>query len=230
MASSYRVKEAFYTLQGEGAQAGRPSVFCRFSKCNLWNGKDTGRMAAVCQFCDTDFVGTDGQNGGRYGIDELVSLLTSLWPDMSRGKPYVVCTGGEPALQLDQALVDQLHQAGFEIAIETNGTLALPDGIDWVCLSPKGDSDLVITECDELKLVFPQPDARPERFNAIRASHRYLQPLDSTAIRSSVHQPALIDVFELDSATSTTEQAVAYCMDNPEWKISLQTHKWMGID
>lgn len=227
--STYRVKEAFYTLQGEGAQSGRPSVFCRFSKCNLWNGKDGSRMAAVCRFCDTDFIGTDGQNGGRYSADELIELLTSLWPDMSKGKPYVVCTGGEPALQLDAELVGRLHDAGFEIAIETNGTLPLPEGIDWICLSPKGDSELVIDECDELKLVYPQPEASPKQFDHIKATHRYLQPMDMTAVRQSSEQQQLIQVFG-DSQQSTTELAVAYCMANPEWKISLQTHKWMGID
>ncbi|WP_221798990.1 7-carboxy-7-deazaguanine synthase [Oceanobacter mangrovi] len=231
MSALYKVKEAFYTLQGEGAQSGRPAVFCRFSKCNLWNGKESGREAAVCKFCDTDFIGTDGQNGGSYSARELISLLTSLWPDMSQGKPYVVCTGGEPALQLDETLVQQLHQAGFEIAVETNGTLPLPAGIDWICLSPKGTSNIVLQRCNELKLVFPQPDNQPDDFLNIEADHRYLQPIDEQAVRTTADSTSLIQLFQLDQQqASPTAQTVAYCLANPVWKISLQTHKWMGID
>lgn len=215
----YKVKEIFYSLQGEGAHTGRPAVFCRFSKCNLWNGREDSRASAICHFCDTDFVGTDGQNGGSYTLKELASLISSFWPTPRQGQPYVICTGGEPALQLDQALVDEFHKIGFEVAIETNGTLPLPDGIDWICLSPKGLSTVILTHCNELKLVYPQTDAMPEQFTAIRAEHRYLQPmapLDNSLIASE--------------SQNLIHQTVAYCLANPGWKLSLQTHKWLGID
>ena len=169
----YRVKEAFYTLQGEGAQAGRAAVFCRFSKCNLWTGREKDRAGAVCNFCDTDFVGTDGQNGGRFETAEaLARHIRNLWPD-APGKPYVVCTGGEPLLQLDAPLIEAFHREGFEVGVETNGTLPAPEGIDWLCVSPKADAPVVIEACDELKLVYPQPLAMPERFLGIRASHYF---------------------------------------------------------
>jgi 7-carboxy-7-deazaguanine synthase len=215
----YRVKEIFYSLQGEGAQTGRPAVFCRFSKCNLWNGREDSRESAICHFCDTDFVGTDGQNGGTYTMKELVAVINGFWPTPRQGKPYVICTGGEPALQLDQALVDEFHKTGFEVAIETNGTLPLPDGIDWICLSPKGRSTVILTHCNELKLVYPQTDAMPEQFAAISAEHRYLQPmapLDHSLITSE--------------SQNLVRQTIAYCLANPCWKLSLQTHKWLGID
>ncbi|MFK4753916.1 7-carboxy-7-deazaguanine synthase [Oceanobacter antarcticus] len=223
----YRVKEAFYTLQGEGTHAGRPAVFCRFSKCNLWNGKEDGRAAATCQFCDTDFVGTDGQNGGRYSKDELCSLLRDLWPN-SDVSPFIVCTGGEPALQLDGTLVEAMHKRGFEIAIETNGTLPLPEGIDWICLSPKENSDVILQQCHELKLVYPQPGAMPDQFRHIEATHRYLQPMDMTAIRQSPAREH-IPLFTPQD-TDPVQAAVHYCLANPEWKLSVQTHKWIGID
>lgn len=220
----YRIKEMFYTLQGEGAQGGRPAVFCRFSKCNLWNGRESGRQAAICQFCDTDFIGTDGQNGGLYTAEELIALAQQLWPGMDKGEPYIVCTGGEPLLQLDAPLIQQFHDAGFSIAIETNGTLPVPDGIDWICLSPKGAAEVVVEHCHELKLVYPQADAQPERFNSIQAEHRYLQPMDTAALIASdqiaaEHIPA-----------NTTRQTLEYCLAHPQWKLSLQTHKWIGID
>lgn len=170
----YRVKEAFYTLQGEGAQAGRAAVFCRFSKCNLWTGREKDRATAVCDFCDTDFVGTDGQNGGVFATPEaLAAHVAGLWPT-APGKPYVVCTGGEPLLQLDAPLIEALHQAGFEIGVETNGTLPAPAGIDWLCVSPKADAPVVVKRCNELKLVFPQPKAMPERFLHIQADHFFV--------------------------------------------------------
>ena len=233
---TYRVKEVFYTLQGEGAQAGRPAVFCRFAKCNLWNGREDSRTAAVCQFCDTDFIGTDGHLGGEYSAAELVEVIASQWPGETiegsghaiQGKPYVVCTGGEPALQLDAALIEALHKAGFEIAIETNGTLPLPDGIDWICLSPKGDSELAVIECDELKLVYPQADAMPERFDYITADHYYLQPMAD-------YEPVVIASDKLAGAkeglsVTNTRKTVNYCMKHPKWKLSLQTHKLLGIE
>lgn len=226
--SSYRIKEAFYTLQGEGAQTGRPSVFCRFSKCNLWNGRENGRASAVCDFCDTDFTGTDGQNGGQYSTVDLIELLISLWPDMSMGDPYVVCTGGEPLLQLDEALITALHGAGFAIGVETNGTLPAPAGIDWLCVSPKGASEIEIAECDELKLVYPQPQAMPERFAGIKAAHRYLQPMADyrpAILASDPHQAA-----QEGLSAANTRAAVAYCLQHPQWKLSLQTHKFLGID
>ncbi len=224
----YRVKEAFYTLQGEGAQAGRPSVFCRFSKCNLWNGREDSRDQAICNFCDTDFIGTDGQNGGRYEQQELIDLLTSLWPDTSKGRPYVVCTGGEPLLQLDEALIVAMHAAGFEVGVETNGTMAVPSGIDWLCVSPKGQSEIVVDHCNELKLVYPQSDAMPERFSALKADHRYLQPMADfrPVILASDSHAAAREGLSADN----TRAAVEFCLKNPEWKLSLQTHKLLGID
>ncbi|QQD21984.1 7-carboxy-7-deazaguanine synthase [Venatoribacter cucullus] len=227
-AKTYRVKEAFYTLQGEGAQAGRPAVFCRFSKCNLWNGREDSRAGAICDFCDTDFIGTDGQNGGQYSGTELTALIISLWPDLSAGEPYVVCTGGEPLLQLDEPLIEQLHSAGFSIGVETNGTLPAPAGIDWLCVSPKGASEVVLTECDELKLVYPQTEAPPERFSTFRARHYYLQPLAD-------YRPQLLTSDRIQAANdglsrNNTAAAVAYCLAHPQWKLSLQTHKLLGID
>ncbi|MGB1091539.1 MAG: 7-carboxy-7-deazaguanine synthase [Oceanobacter sp.] len=230
---TYRLKEMFYTLQGEGAQAGRASVFIRFAKCNLWNGKESGRKTAVCRFCDTDFVGVDGQNGGIYSLSELAKKAMLLWPDVSVGKPYIVCTGGEPLLQLDSELIKAFHDAGFEVAIETNGTLPVPDEVDWVCLSPKANAEVVINRCDELKLVYPQPLAMPERFSSIQAQHRYLQPMDMgfqlIATDSNSEAPDSNPSIE-EKNREVTRAAVEYCMSHPEWKLSLQTHKWIGID
>jgi 7-carboxy-7-deazaguanine synthase len=211
---SYAVKEIFYTLQGEGAQAGRPAVFCRFAGCNLWSGREADRESAVCRFCDTDFVGTDGTGGGRFpDAAALAAAVASQWPAGAGGRPYVVCTGGEPLLQLDPPLIDALHAAGFEIAIETNGTKPVPDGIDWVCVSPKAGSQLVVERGNELKLVFPQvePEARPENFLNLRFDNFFLQPMDGP------------DRIENLQAT------IAYCLANPTWRLSLQTHKIMGI-
>ncbi len=209
----YSVKEIFYTLQGEGAQSGRASVFCRFTGCNLWSGREQDRSGSICDFCDTDFVGTDGQNGGKFDDAEtLAARIDSFWPENSDGQRYVVCTGGEPALQLDPPLIAALHARGFEIAIETNGTKPLPPGIDWVCVSPKGSSEVIITEGDELKLVYPQSEAQPERFAQLNFRHFYLQPLDSPL------------------QANHTRRCIDYCMAHPQWKLSLQTHKLLGID
>ena len=218
----YRVKEAFYTLQGEGAQAGRAAVFCRFSKCNLWTGREKDRATAVCDFCDTDFVGTDGQNGGRFETAEaLAEHVRRLWPENAGGAPYVVCTGGEPLLQLDEALIAAFHAAGFEVGVETNGTLPAPAGIDWLCVSPKADAALVITECDELKLVYPQPLAPPERFQDVRARHYFLSPMASPSAPGHGDDPVKV---------SNTRRATDYCLAHPRWRLTLQMHKIIGID
>ncbi len=207
---TYFIKEIFYTLQGEGAHAGRPAVFCRFSRCNLWTGLERDRHRAVCQFCDTDFVGVDGEGGGKYvGAEALAEAVARRWP--GGGRPFVVCTGGEPLLQLDEAAVDALHDRGFEIAVETNGTQRPPRGLDWVCVSPKAGADLVITSGDELKLVFPQPGALPESFESLDFRSFRLQPLDDQRVEDN------------------TARAVAYCMSNPQWSLSLQTHKYLRI-
>jgi 7-carboxy-7-deazaguanine synthase len=209
---SYAVKEIFYTLQGEGAQTGRPAVFCRFSGCNLWSGREADRASAVCQFCDTDFVGIDGPGGGRFAdAAALASAVAAQWPAGAGGRPYVVCTGGEPLLQLDAPLIDALHAAGFEIAIETNGTKPVPAGIDWVCVSPKAGSELVVERGNELKLVFPQAGAEPEKFLDLRFDNFYLQPMDGP------------------ERAATLKATIAYCLANPAWRLSLQTHKIMGI-
>lgn len=215
----YSVKEMFYSLQGEGLQTGRPSIFVRFAGCNLWSGREQDRATAVCDFCDTDFVGVDGQHGGKFAtVDELCKAILALWPARSI-TPYIIFTGGEPALQLDQPLVDKLHELGCEIGIESNGTRPLPSGIDWVCISPKGDSEVIITECDELKLVFPQPKAMPERFEHIQAKVRFLSPLN----------PPDAEMLIL-STQETVKQALQYCLDHPQWRLSLQTHKLLNID
>ena len=211
----YLVKEVFYTLQGEGAQAGRPAVFCRFSGCNLWTGRERHRAQAVCQFCDTDFVGTDGVGGGRFAsAGDLAAAVRSAWAGSWHGRPYVVCTGGEPLLQLDASLVDALHGAGFEVGVETNGTRPRVDGLDWVCVSPKAGAQLVLTSGDELKLVFPQPDLMPsevERIPGLAFDHLFLQPMDGPSVAQN------------------TKLAVEYCLAHPQWRLSLQTHKVLGI-
>jgi len=209
----YTVYEIFYTLQGEGAQSGRAAVFCRFSGCNLWSGREQDRSGAICDFCDTEFVGTGGRLGGKYrDAAQLADRIASLWPRNSSGTPYVVCTGGEPALQVDEALVDALHARGFEIAIETNGTRPLPRGIDWICVSPKAGTELVITRGNELKLVYPQPLAAPTRFESLAFEHFFLQPMDGP------------------QQSSHTRRCIEYCMEHPQWRLSLQTHKMIGID
>ncbi|WP_283789906.1 7-carboxy-7-deazaguanine synthase [Bermanella sp. WJH001] len=217
-ADSFKVKEAFYTLQGEGARAGRASVFIRFSKCNLWNGKESGREAALCQFCDTDITGTDGENGGIYSQAQLMQLALDLWPQNKPGKPYVVFTGGEPALQLTESLVKEFQQNNFECAVESNGTLALPKNLDWVCISPKGTSKVIIEQCNELKLVYPQTDLKPEDVMHIKAEYYYLSPMADYG----VHNSGMIIRENMTAATQ-------FCMENPIWRMSLQTHKLLGI-
>ncbi len=210
---SYSVNEIFYTLQGEGAQAGRAAVFCRFAGCNLWSGREADRAGAICTFCDTDFYGVDGPGGGKFAsAEELAAAIAEMWPrDSGAERRFVVCTGGEPLLQLDAELIEALHVRGFEIAVETNGTIAAPAGLDWVCVSPKAGAKLAQREGDELKLVFPQADAQPERFEGLEFRHFFLQPMDGP-------ERAL-----------NTELALRYCMEHPRWRLSLQTHKILGI-
>ena len=209
---SYAVKEIFYTLQGEGANTGRPAVFCRFAGCNLWSGHERDRATAVCRFCDTDFVGTDGPAGGRFAsAGALAKAVAAAWPQTESGVRFVVCTGGEPLLQLDAALVAALHAEGFEIAIETNGTQPGLDGIDWVCVSPKAGAELVLQRGDELKLIFPQPGLDPARFEHLPFSHFFVQPMDGP------------------DRLRNTELAIRYCLEHPRWRLSLQTHKLLGI-
>ncbi|MBA3919926.1 MAG: 7-carboxy-7-deazaguanine synthase [Gemmatimonas sp.] len=210
---AYTVKECFYTLQGEGVNAGRAAVFCRFAGCNLWTGREADRASAVCTFCDTDFVGV-GPDGGKFATAEaLAAFVKSRWPaDAPAGvRPFVVCTGGEPLLQLDTAAVDALHAAGFEVAVETNGTQPAPPGLDWICVSPKADAPLVLTTGHELKLVYPQAKAQPERFTCLDFQHFLLQPMDGP-----------------DQAANT-RAALAYCLAHPQWRLSVQTHKTLGI-
>ena len=208
---SYAVKEVFLTLQGEGGQAGRRAVFCRFAGCNLWSGREADRASAVCRFCDTDFVGMDGPGGGRFDTAQaLARAVADCWGEQREGR-LVVCTGGEPLLQLDAALIDALHAEGFSIAVETNGTLPAPAGIDWICVSPKADAPLAQTRGQELKLVFPQAGVDPARFEGLDFERFYLQPMDSPAREAN------------------TRAAVAYCLSHPRWRLSLQTHKYIGI-
>jgi 7-carboxy-7-deazaguanine synthase (Cx14CxxC type) len=215
---SYAVKEIFYTLQGEGAQAGRAAVFCRFAGCNLWSGREADRAAAVCKFCDTEFVGVDGPGGGSFETaEELATAIEEKWPAESRqndfglGKRFVVCTGGEPLLQLDAQLIAALHRRGFEIAVETNGTIAAPDGVNWLCVSPKAGAELLQKSGDELKLVYPQAGAEPAEFELLSFRHFFLQPMDGP------------------EREANTGLALRYCLDHPQWRLSLQTHKFLGI-
>lgn len=212
---SYAVKEIFLTLQGEGAHAGRVAVFCRFSGCNLWTGREQDRAAAVCRFCDTDFVGTDGTLGGRYAsADDLAAAIAAQWQGprgLSDQHRYTVLTGGEPLLQVDAALIDALHARGFTIAIETNGTIAPPPGLDWICVSPKAGSQLMIRKGHELKLVYPQAENTPEDFAGLEFERFSLQPMDGPDIAQS------------------TRAAIAYCLAHPQWQLSVQTHKSLGI-
>ena len=208
---SYAVKEIFLTLQGEGAHAGRAAVFCRFSGCNLWSGREQDRAAATCRFCDTDFVGTDGTLGGRYAsADELAEMIAGQWTGDDTNR-YVVLTGGEPLLQVDEPLVAALHARGFSIALETNGTLPVPPGVDWICVSPKADAPVVQTTGHELKLVYPQEKARPERFEHLDFERFLLQPMDGP------------------DREANTRAAIDYCLSHPRWRLSVQTHKYLGI-
>jgi len=221
----YRVKEMFYSLQGEGAQTGRASVFCRFTKCNLWTGREKDRANAVCNFCDTDFIGTDGQNGGEFNsAEDLADAVSQLWAGEdsanSKIKPYVIFTGGEPLLQLDEPLISAMHQLGFEVGVESNGTRPAPEGLDWLCISPKADAEVVITQCDEVKLVYPQALAPPERFKDIEASYYFLSPMADHAVitgRDELKQ-------------SNMRLATDYCLKHPQWRLTLQMHKILGID
>jgi 7-carboxy-7-deazaguanine synthase (Cx14CxxC type) len=214
---SYSVKEIFYTLQGEGAQAGRAAVFCRFSGCNLWSGRENDRAAAICKFCDTDFVGIDGHGGGKFETaDELAAAIEGKWPANSAlGRRFVVCTGGEPLLQLDASLIAALHRRHFEIAVETNGTIAAPDGLNWLCVSPKAGATLTQRTGDELKLVYPQTgpqtEAQPADFELLSFRHFFLQPMDGP------------------DREANTKLALQYCLDHPQWRLSLQTHKILNI-
>lgn len=206
---TYSVKELFYTLQGEGAQTGRPAVFCRFSGCNLWSGLEKDRSTAKCNFCDTDFIGTNGENGGKYkNAEDLASKAATLWP--GGGKPYIVCTGGEPLLQLDLPLIKAFHEHGFEVAVETNGTIKAPKELDWVCVSPKIMDDLVQATGDELKLVYPQDHITPDMVENLKFDNYFLQPKDEMG---KDHVNSVVD----------------YCRNNPKWRLSLQTHKVIGI-
>ncbi|ANO51264.1 7-carboxy-7-deazaguanine synthase [Woeseia oceani] len=211
---TYSVKELFFTLQGEGAHAGRAAVFLRFAGCNLWSGREKDRERAVCRFCDTDFVGTDGEGGGKFvDADTLGDAVMRCWPTDAGGQRYVVCTGGEPMLQLDVAAIDALHARGFEVGVETNGTLPVPKQVDWICVSPKAGATVVQTRGNELKLVYPQAElsAQPDQFEKMAFEHFYLQPMDSP------------------ERAANTRLATEYCLRNPRWKLSLQTHKIIGI-
>ena len=217
---TYSVKEAYLTLQGEGAQTGRAAVFLRFSGCNLWSGREADRASAVCQFCDTDFVGTDGPGGGKFeSAHALAAHVRGIWQEQtaggasagSGGTPYVICTGGEPLLQLDERAIDALHAAGFEVGVETNGTLRAPEKLDWICVSPKADAALKQRSGNELKLVYPQKLAQPESFTGLDFDHFFLQPMDS------------------DQTAENIAAAAAYCMKYPQWRLSLQTHKLIGL-
>jgi len=210
---SYAVKEIYYTLQGEGAQTGRPAVFCRFAGCNLWSGRTQNRASAICKFCDTDFVGTDGLGGGNFAsAAALAAAIERKWPaGAAPGKRFVVCTGGEPLLQLDAHLIDALHACNFEIAIETNGTLEAPAGLDWICVSPKAGAPFRQRNGDELKLIYPQPGAEPEAYESLPFRNFFLQPMDGP------------------DREANTQAAMRYCLDHPRWRLSLQTHKLLGI-
>jgi 7-carboxy-7-deazaguanine synthase (Cx14CxxC type) len=209
---TYQVKEIYYTLQGEGAQTGRAAVFLRFAGCNLWSGLERDRASATCRFCDTDFVGTNGPGGGKFATaSDLARAVAETWPPGGGARPYVVCTGGEPLLQIDAALIAALHEAGFEMGIETNGTLAPPPGIDWICVSPKADAELNLMRGNELKLIYPQAGAPPERYAGLMFDHFFLQPMDD------------------DAREANTQAATRYCLAHPKWRLSLQTHKLIGI-
>lgn len=209
---TYQVNTVYYTLQGEGFHAGRPAVLLRFTGCNLWTGREEDRADAVCRFCDTDFFGTGGPGGGRYSqAADLAHVVARTWPGESAGRPYVVCTGGEPLLQLDDVLIGALQREGFEVAVETNGTLAAPAGLDWICVGPKAGAGLAQTGGDELKLVYPQEGAEPERYARLDFSHFYLQPMDGAELERN------------------TELAAEYCLAHPHWRLSLQVHKLLGL-
>ena len=207
----YKIKEIFLTKQGEGYHTGRKSVFIRFSGCNLWSGLEKDRYKAICNWCDTDFIGTDGINGGNYSLNEVIKIVCGLWPINNDEKPFVVCTGGEPLLQLDQFFVDEIHKNGFEIAIETNGTCLPPDKIDWICVSPKNNTNLIIKNGDELKFVYPQSNFEPQQFENFNFNHFFIQPMDGINYNKNI------------------KMSKKFIEKNPKWKLSLQTHKILGF-
>ena len=207
----YSVKEIYYTLQGEGYHTGRPAVFIRFSGCNLWTGHEKDRSGAICDWCDTDFVGTNGINGGKFSVKEIINIINSQWKGNVLSEPYVVCTGGEPLLQMDEALIKAIHKAGFEIGLETNGTMIPPDGIDWICVSPKANADLILKNGNELKIVYPQCGMNPRVHEKLKFDHFYIQPMDGI------------------NQTENIKRSEKFVLDHPKWKLSLQTHKILGI-
>ena len=207
----YSIKEIYYTLQGEGYHTGRPAVFIRFSGCNLWTGHEKDRSGAICDWCDTDFVGTNGINGGKFSVKEIINIINSQWKGNVLSEPYVVCTGGEPLLQMDKALIKAIHKAGFEIGLETNGTMIPPDGIDWICVSPKANADLVLKNGNELKVVYPQSGMNPRVHEKLKFDHFYIQPMDGI------------------NQTENIKRSEKFVLDHPKWKLSLQTHKILGI-
>ncbi len=211
-AAIYSVKEIYFTIQGEGMQTGRPAVFLRFAGCNLWSGREEDRDKAICQFCDTDFFGVDGVNGGKYEVEPLVEKVGSLWPSSTKDNDrYVVCTGGEPLLQLDEMLIHELHKAGFAVGIETNGTISVPSGVDWICVSPKAGSDCIVKSGNELKLVYPQKGLDPSQFEDWDFEFYFLQPMDGPDLESN------------------TKKTIEYCLNHPRWRLSLQMHKLAGL-
>ena len=207
----YSVKEIYYTLQGEGYHTGRPAVVIRFSGCNLWTGHEKDRSGAICDWCDTDFVGTNGINGGKFSVKEIINIINSQWKGNVLSEPYVVCTGGEPLLQMDEALIKAIHKAGFEIGLETNGTMIPPDGIDWICVSPKANADLILKNGNELKVVYPQCGMNPRVHEKLKFDHFYIQPMDGI------------------NQTENIKRSEKFVLDHPKWKLSLQTHKILGI-
>ena len=207
----YSVKEIYYTLQGEGYHTGRPAVFIRFSGCNLWTGHEKDRSGAICDWCDTDFVGTNGINGGKFSVKEIINIINSQWKGNVLSEPYVVCTGGEPLLQMDEALIKAIHKAGFEIGLETNGTMIPPDGIDWICVSPKANADLILKNGNELKVVYPQCGMNPRVHEKLKFDHFYIQPMDGI------------------NQTENIKRSEKFVLDHPKWKLSLQSHKILGI-
>tara|TARA_B100000427_G_C15502316_1_gene592561 strand:- start:926 stop:1555 length:630 start_codon:yes stop_codon:yes gene_type:complete len=207
----YKIKEIYFTLQGEGFHTGRPSIFIRFSGCNLWSGIEKDRNMALCNWCDTDFVGTNGPNGGKYSVDQIKKILIKLWPKDNHKRPYAICTGGEPLLQLDKKLIEGIHAIGFEIGIETNGSIKPPPGIDWICVSPKANADFILTSGNELKLVFPQNKVNPRKYEKLNFDYFFIQPMDG------INQKVNI------------KKSKEFVMKNPQWSLSLQTHKIIGI-
>ena len=207
----YTVKEIYFTLQGEGYHTGRPAVFIRFTGCNLWTGLERNRQNAICNWCDTDFVGTDGPNGGKYSAIEITNIISDLWPGSQPSKPYIVCTGGEPLLQMDNTLIETIHDAGFEIGLETNGTILPPQGIDWICVSPKSKADFILKKGNELKIVFPQNGLNPRQHENLEFDHFFIQPMDGEKQKENI------------------KKSEDFVFKHPQWKLSLQTHKIMGI-